>query len=165
MKKVLLFILLTCLSAPLFAQNGIFWSHERSGEGLLQFANVFGVASYVFTYGGHECEYDVETLEPKDCDLNGARWFFGQNKYDEIRDEIRGDLYITHGVNYPEGIQSEEDPFVQIVGATVAVGEYRLTPIDNGWIMEVVHTDGSPLDKDDPLFDGFLFGDLLFGID
>ena len=160
MKKILLFILLTCFSVTAFAQAGIFYDKSRNGEGALVFQNVFATATYIFTYGGHRCDYKDGKVIENECDFGAQRWFFGSDK--SIDDTVRGVLYQAEGILYPHGIQDPVDPFVQNVGQPVAVGEYRMFPALDGWVIEVVHVKGSPLDIEDPIFTTFEFVDVVF---
>jgi hypothetical protein len=162
MKRLCLFILLACFSVSAFAQTGILYNPERTGEGILVHQNVFATSLYFFTYGAEQCDpVDLAALAPEPrCDLNGQRWYFASDKDDE--GQVRGLLYAASGVNYPEGIQSPDDPFVQILGKSYPVGEYRLRPLGEGWVLEVVHTSRSPLDEVDPLFGTYFFDVVLF---
>ena len=160
MKKVLLFILLIAMSITAWGQSGIFWDSEVRGQGALVNQNVFATSLYLFTYGGERCDLkDVKELEEIDCDRNGQRWFFGSDK--PVDGDVRGLLYEAVGLNYPVGIQDPVDPFVWHVGETFKVAEYRMVPAGNGWMVEVVHFEDSPLDKDDPLFTTYEFTDVI----
>ena len=163
MKKLLLFILLIAMSVTVWGQAKIVYDKERNAEGALVMQNVFATALYIFTYGALECDHDVEVFDEADCDLNAARWFFGSDKI--VDGMVRGVLYQTHGLLYPVGIQDPEDPFVQNVGTTFAVGEYRMIPAGDGWVVQVKHFAESPLEKEDPVFRTFQFVDLVFAAD
>jgi hypothetical protein len=144
MRKVLLIILLICLSASAFAQSGVFMDKERNGEGITLFnwANLHQeqtVTFYFYTYGNQ----------------NQQRWFFGSDPWDGKTST--GILYITTGLNYPEGIPSDE-PFeedVVIVGTPVPVGTYTLiSDPDGGYQMWVEEPEiGPKIDVKDYLYD------------
>ena len=165
MKKVLLFILMGCFSVSAFAQSGIFWDHEETGQGALITQNVFATSIYLFTYGESRCDMKAESIEPY-CDNNGTRWFFGSNKV--VDGVVRGHLYMSHGLNFPEGIQDGDDPFVWHVGEAFPVGEYRMWPEGNGWTVETTHFKDDDLLKydhyfgpEDPLFRTYEFWDVI----
>jgi hypothetical protein len=163
MKRLALFILLTCFSVSALAQSGIFWDHEETGHGVLVNQNVFATSMYLFTYGSERCDMKTEDIEPY-CDLNGTRWAFGSNKM--VDGVARGHLYMATGLNFPKGIQDDVDPFVWHIGLTHAVGEYRMWPAGKGWTVEITHfkedtLTESPLDPDDPLFRTYEFWDVI----
>jgi hypothetical protein len=163
MKKLWLFIVLIAMSVTAWGQSGIFWDHEETGHGALVTQSVFATSMYLFTYGSERCDMKKEGIEPY-CDLNGQRWFFGSNKV--VDGVVRGHLYAASGLNFPDGIQDDVDPFVWHIGLTYAVGEYRMWPAGNGWTVEITHfkedtLDKSPLDPDDPLFRAYEFWDVI----
>jgi hypothetical protein len=105
------------------------------------------------------CDFKDEKIVDDDCDFGAQRWFFGSDKL--IGSVVRGVLYAAEGILYPHGIQDPVDPFVQNVGEAIPVGEYRMIPVGDGWVVEVVHVKGSPLDLEDPLFRTFEFVDVI----
>ena len=117
MKKLFLFILLTCLSVTAFGQSGIYMDVDRKGEGITVF-------DWTDLHGMNQVTFYFYTYNLR----NNQRWLLGSAPWDEDTQESTGLLYETEGVNYPVGIPSDE-PFeqdVQIVGEPFVAGEYVL---------------------------------------
>ena len=129
MRKYLL-VLLLLMCGSVFAQTGVYMDEERRGEGVtvFQYADLHGVDQVTFYF----YTYD---------DQNRQRWFLGSDEWDGLNST--GTLYATDGVNYPEGIPSN-DPFeedVVIVGKPFAVGTYVFRAAEKGgyllWVSEL----------------------------
>jgi hypothetical protein len=167
-------LLLLLLSGTLFAaDSGLYYDAERDGEGILMLRNGDTVVTYMFTYGEDNCPDTDPVPSPStvddddECDLNGQRWFFGVDEYEEISEEVAGTLYMGVGTNYPVGVQDKFDPFVMNVGQAVPAGEYILRRREDGWRMWIGPlSKGGVLDEDDVLFDKvFEFRTQLFEAD
>jgi len=148
--KTLLITLLTFLlafSVPIMAgDSGAYFDPEKSGEGLFVLVNE-DKTFYItyFTYGApSNCGEPEVSPSIFGCDLNGQRWFFGVNNFNEISQTVSGNLFITEGLNYPFGDGDD-------VGEAVIVGLYTLVRDGKGWAMFVTRF-GTTLDSDDPLF-------------
>ncbi len=83
------------------------------------------------------------------CNLNGQRWFVGNDLILKNGDSV-GIMYTATGVKFPECIPSE-DPFeedVEICGDVTEVGEYIIRPLEGGGYEMWIASD----DKTDPAF-------------
>jgi hypothetical protein len=160
-RKALLFILLTCFSGSVFAQSGVFFDSQATGEGIIVTQNVFATSMYLFTYGGERCvEEDIVALSlDPDCDHDGQLWYFSSDKLSD--GAVKGLLYAAVGNNFPVGVQDPDDPFVWHLAKTFPVAGYEMSPAGTGWVLDIVHFDESPLDEDDVLFRSYDFVDLI----
>ena len=164
--------------------SGLYYDELRNGEGILLLRNQDTFVFYFFTYGAHQCDYEVssgtanapQSISEEDCDYNGQRWFYAVVEPDEEEEtpsqsvknddkEFGGTLYMTQGINYPDGEPNDLIPFVHNVGENIAVGTFLMRREGDGWLMDVAPTE-DVLEADDPLFDRiFIFKTHLFDVD
>ena len=160
--KGLLFTLIL-FSTSLFAgDSGLYFNAFETGEGMSCARDGNRMSCFIFTYGDFGCDKYEDFDVADGCEFNGTRWFFTSG--DEINaaeDEVQGLLFTGHGINYPFGEPRLDNPFVTEVGEAVAIGYYRLTRWDSGWIM-IVERIGTFLPEHDILYTrNFEFTDLL----
>lgn len=168
-------VLMLVAGTSMAGDSGLYYDELRNGEGILMLVNDETVVVYFFTYGAHECYYEdvIENSNGKDCDYNGQRWFYGVIEPEEeeptpessAADDLEGTLYITHGINYPEGEPHDFIPFVHNVGENIAIGTFGMRRNLGGWLMDVAPNEVH-LDVDDPVFERiFKFETQLFEVD
>jgi len=145
--KKLIYILLLAFSFPAFAgDSGDYFDLDKNGEGLNLGRNGDTIFFKYYTYGGDsECGEPVVSPSIPTCELNGQRWFFGVDTYNEISESLTGNFYITEGVDFPFGADGN-------VGDATIVGRYTLVRDLEGWALFVTRF-GTTLSQDDPLFD------------
>jgi hypothetical protein len=68
-----------------------------------------------------------------------------------IGDTVTGFLYMTLGINYPDGIPSVLDRFVSLVGQDFVMGLYILKRQGDGWRL-VVFPVGNALDPEEAIY-------------
>ena len=157
MKKVIaLFLIAFCLLMPTLvqAQTGLIYNPALDGEGVSMFSHNGKLTFIVYTYGGLRCDgLSVSAhAEAYNCDLNGQRYFYGSDKFDEADQKAAGFLYLTEGLNFPDGIPDETDPFLSDVGHVIIVGLYIMQRTKEGGYRMVVVKFGDELPADDDLF-------------
>ena len=165
----LIFTLILLCSGQVFAQDSsMFFNADRVGEGIVLLRGEDDrMVFFFFTFGHEQCFEIAPKVSPAelelDCDQNGQRWFFGSETYDPVLDQIKGELFIVDGQNYPEGIMDPFDPFVQNVGKAEVVGEFTLRRGGNGWRLFVDQDGTERLHDGDVLYEAIWeFQDLLF---
>ncbi len=147
--KTLLMILLTFLlafSVPVMAgDSGDYFDPGRNGEGLNFGRNGDVVFWKFYTYGAEaNCGEPVVSPSVQECELNGQRWFFGVDTFNNLTQVLNGNVLITEGLSYPTSDGGD-------VGEAIIVGLYTMVRDGKGWAMFVTRF-GTTLDKDDPLF-------------
>ena len=154
MKKLFFILLTLCLVTIASAgDSGLYYDQSRNGEGISILRNGDTVALYFYTYGAEHCDAADPQVSPslgEICTFSGQRWFFAVDTYSEFQQSLTGSLFITRGLEYPDGL-SGENPFVSTVGEAEIVGRYTLVRGGDGWQMFVTRF-GTALDEDDFLF-------------
>jgi hypothetical protein len=154
MKYLLSLILLALSFQALAGDSGLYFDQSRDGEGIVLMRDKTRYVFYFFTYGADGCtdEVDVGPKYPYSCDLDGQRWFLsGGDEINEKTQQLEGFLYITRGLDYPNGIQDPEDPFSVQVGEAETVGFYILKRSGDGWRLFVARF-GDELAPDDYIY-------------
>ena len=135
--------------------TGLYTDETRYGEGITLVRAGDTVQFFLFTYEPNDKCWNFYSI-PKVADwdedtrCHEQRWFLnGGNNL--IGDTVTGFLYMTVGINYPEGIPDPLDPFVSLVGQDFVVGLYVLRRQGDGWRL-VVFPVGDNLDVGDPLY-------------
>ena len=179
MRKLLLaFVLMLVAGVSVAQDSGLYYDELRDGEGILLLRSMDTFVMYFFTYGAHECDEinDLASLNGSngsDCDYNGQRWFYAvvapeeddEEPSTDSEHEFGGTMYMTRGINYPDGEPHDLIPFVHNVGKNIAIGKFILRRNLGGWLMDVAPT-GNALDEDDFIFERiFKFEKRLFVVD
>jgi hypothetical protein len=158
MYKFLLTLLLLLCSFNLAAgETGLFYDADREGSGIMVLRDERLTVLYMYTYGARSCHHYLEpSVSPSvpyggECGIDGQRWFFLADKWNEADDEATGFLFMAEGDNFPQGIPDVTNPFSVIIGKAIPVGVYVLRPSGDGYQMLVVRF-GDSLDGDDPLY-------------
>ena len=173
-----LFLSLLFVAGMVNAQDsGLYYDELRNGEGILLLKSGETNVLYFFTYGAHECDEisdlaSINGSNGSDCDYNGQRWFYAVSEPEEEDDvtpqsdhEFGGTMYMTRGINYPDGEPHDLIPFVHNVGKNLAIGKFLLRRNLGGWLMDVAPV-GDALDKEDFIFERiFKFEKRLFAVD
>jgi len=132
--------------------SGSYFKELRNGEGLIVQRDADTFLIFLFTYGHETCVDSEPTVSPtlfeEECSTNGQRWFFGSGPLREISETVSGTLFITRGVDYPEGFDGR-------VGEPIEVGLFLVTRSGAGYTMSVERF-GPELEPDD-----FLFAELF----
>ena len=151
-------LLLMLFSTPMIAgDSGTYYDSARPGEGMLLQRDGDTMMFFLFTFGAHGCyEYAYPTEGPfiekdYDCEMQGDRWFYASNEYFVENDELSGFIYMAYGTNWPEGIQTLDNPFIDEVSESFAVGVYIMIRSDQGWRISI-QPFGNLLSPDDPLY-------------
>ena len=152
-----LLTLLLLLSGTVFAgDSGIYEDKSAPGEGIILQRNKDIIVFYFFTFGGNDCdEYPVTIIGPvpfMGCGEQSGRWFYAANEYNDKNQESSGFIYTAKGTNWPDGVPSTEDPFINEVSESFIVGIYILRRHDEGWRL-FIQRFGSVLHEDDHIFD------------
>ena len=173
-----LFLSLLFVAGMVSAQDsGLYYDELRNGEGILLLKSGDINVLYFFTYGAHECDEVAELASVNgtngpSCDYNGQRWFYAVSEPEDDEEpstdsdhEFGGTMYMTMGINYPEGEPHDLIPFVHNVGKNIAIGKFLLRRNLDGWLMDVAPV-GDALDDDDFIFERiFKFEKRLFAVD
>jgi hypothetical protein len=170
--KYVLGLILLVSSLTAFAQgSGLYKDPDRYGEGISLTLNGNKVQFFFYTYDGNPgCfdEDDVFTVTiPEDflvtnenCHEN--RWFLSGGDTLDESGVATGWFYTAFGLNYPEGLDDNDNPFQMNVGETQIVGVYVIERYDDGWRLVVTRW-GDVLHEDDPLFERvYYFRGLIF---
>ena len=100
------------------------------------------------------------------CTPDGQRWFLMADPFKKDKGWITGTIYMTQGLNYPEGMISGDpnNPFGYDIAEVIPVGTYFLQPISTGYQLRVLQLEEDKvLADDDYLFTTpFRFNTLLF---
>lgn len=158
MKKLLFILFTLCLTAfcltpvVIAGDSGLYYDQSRNGEGITLLRNGDTVVFYFFTYGAKTCGEPVvsPSLPGEDCIADGQRWFFAADTFNEFQQSVTGSLFITAGVEYPEGLTGE-NLLMSTVGEAEIVGRYMLVRGGDGWHLFVTRF-GPALDEEDFLF-------------
>jgi hypothetical protein len=135
--------------------TGLFQDPYRLGETLNVMVNGNKVHGQLLTYGA----VDPSSSLPGN---NKDRWFFFEDNWCAINSYVSGFFFEGKGVNYPDGVENNQDPFGRVVGQQNPIGIYRLWRSNNGYLLQV-----NPYGKDaiaiDPLYTGdFHMEQLIF---
>jgi hypothetical protein len=154
--KYLALLLALFMSTAMAGDSGLYKDETRSGEGITMTRNGNTIQIFFFTYEPNDgCWnfYDEglpDVVDWDDYDCHEQRWFLtGGNLL--IGDTVTGYMYMTVGIDYPDGYVSPTDPFVSVVGEDFVVGLYVLKRQGDGWRMVVLPI-GDDLSSDDPLY-------------
>jgi hypothetical protein len=162
--KYLAYILCLFVTTAWAGDSGLYKDETRSGEGITMTRNGDIVQIFFFTYEpGDGCwgfdkeskSYgsftapDVADWDEHNC--HEQRWFLSGGDVIVGDNTVSGFLYMTVGIDYPDGTPSDIDPFVSIVGLDFVVGLYQLKRQGDGWRF-VVFPVGDDLSPEDPLY-------------
>ena len=110
--------------------TGIFEDRFRLGETLNVMVNGPKVYGQLLTYGG----LDPSSTLPGN---NKGRWFFFQDNWCAVNQYASGFLFTGNGINYPDGVENNHDPFGRVVGQQDPIGVYRLWRSNGGYLLQV----------------------------
>jgi hypothetical protein len=128
--------------------TGIFQDQFRLGEKLTVMVNGNKVHGQLLTYGG----LDPSSTLPGN---NKERWFFFEDNWCAINSYVSGFLFEGIGINYPDGIENNQDPFGRVVGQQNPIGIYRLWRSNDGYLLQV-----NPYGEDAIAIDALYTGDF-----
>jgi hypothetical protein len=110
--------------------TGLFEDKYRLGETLNVMVNGYRVYGQLLTYGAPD---PTGTLPGNNKD----RWFFFQDNWCAVNGYAGGFLFTGKGINYPDGIENNHDPFGRVVGQQDPIGVYRLWRSNDGYLLQV----------------------------
>jgi hypothetical protein len=128
--------------------TGLFQDPFRLGEKLTVMVNGNKVHGQLLTYGA----VDPSSSLPGN---NKDRWFFFEDNWCAINSYVSGFMYEGKGVNYPDGVENNTDPFGRVVGQQNPIGIYRLWRSNSGYLLQV-----NPYGKDAIAADALYTGDF-----
>ena len=109
--------------------TGLFEDRFRLGETLNVMVNSPRVYGQLLTYGGLD--------NSPGPGANAGRWFFFNDNWCQVNNFVSGFLFEGNGVNYPDGIENNQDPFGRVVGQQDPVGVYRMWRSNGGYLLQV----------------------------
>ena len=157
MKRFYAFALMVMLAFPAIAgDSAIYFDPEHSGNGLNLLRNGDRIQITLFDYTDYQGCWgatfpESSIIDAENCSM--PRFFLSGGDLINASDtQVTGWFYAAYGVNYPEGLESSDNPFEVILGDSIVVGVYTLQRQAPGWRLRIIRV-GEVLDADNIIFD------------